>query len=244
MHHCKKHVWNTTHLRKQQVHRKLLCFYSHLGFVAFSFWFFRLSSWSLLLSLSKRCGRGLGMFSSLPRKTLRKHYTRPQNTWSSQKVRRQRWTPPGSPYLLTGLHGRCAGLLVLLFWFLSRPGTVAITDSHILAHFGPFSFFLQWVSSCFFPDTVQSMDEIAVLLSQSFLDLFKARRLLFKSKQGDFIKSLCVCAQGVDCTDASGIPQTIQSLACQYKTGIEEACVGWKRNVSCYNHSCHSDGNG
>ncbi len=35
---------------------------------------------------------------------------------------------------------------------------------------------------------IQSTDEIAVLLSQSFLDLYKVRNQLFKSKQGDFIK--------------------------------------------------------
>ena len=128
--------------------------YSHLDFVSHFLW---ISVFVVITAVTEqRRGRRLGVFSSVPKKTVREHYTRPE----SQRARRQRWTPPGTPYLLTGQHGRRSGLLGLLFWFLSRPGTVAIGDSHILAlgwlwplfHLKLFFFFNEF--PLVFPDTV------------------------------------------------------------------------------------------
>lgn len=103
------------------------------------------------------------------------------------------------------------------FCFDSSPGpgqSPSVTHTYwLLADFGPFFFsnFFFFLSSMnfllFFQ--IQSVDEIAVLLSQSFLDLFKVRSQLFKSKQGDFIKSLCAHWYTRN-------PQTIQSCGCQY----------------------------
>lgn len=72
---------------------------------------------------------------------------------------------------------------------------------------------------------IQSTDEIAVLLSQSFLDLFKVRNQLFKSKQGDFIKRVCVCT-GVDCTDASEIPKQYKAWLVSIRQGLKKLVEG------------------
>lgn len=156
--------------------------------------------WSLLQGHGRGLVGGGGEFSFRShRKTVRKYYMRPQ---TPHQARSQCWTPPGTPYnqhLLTGLHSLRVGLLVLLFWFLSRSGTVAISDSCILAlrwlwllfildFF--FFFLIQWISSCFFQ--IQCNEEKAALLSHSFLDLIKVRNQLFKIKQGDFMTGLCV----------------------------------------------------
>lgn len=103
------------------------------------------------------------------------------------------------------------------FSFDSSPGlgqSPSVTHTYwLLADFGLFSsetFFSSMNFLLFFQ--IQSTDEIAVLLSQSFLDLFKVRSQLFKSKQGEFIKSLCVHRGWLHWCKWN--PQTIQSLAC------------------------------
>lgn len=163
-------------------------------------------------------------------------------------------TSPGTPFFtaMSSQAGR-SGLLVLLFWFLSSAGTVAISDSHMLAlgwlwlffilNFSFFFFFLllQWISSCFFQ--IQSVDEIAVLLSQSFLDLFKVRSQLLKSKQRGTFERVCG-APGLIAPVQVKSPNKYKAWLVSNQTGMEGTCRGWKRNVSCYNRSCHSAGNG
>lgn len=127
------------------------------------------------------------------RKTVRKSYMRPQTLG---EARRQRRNISRNSFFFTAISSQAgrSGLLVLLFWFVSRPGTVAISDSHMLAlgWLWPF-FILNFFSFSFFSSSssmnfllffqIQSVDEIAVLLSQSFLDLFKVRSQLLKSKR-------------------------------------------------------------
>lgn len=126
--------------------------------------------WSLLL-LSVDEGECEEYFSFWSRrKTVRKHYMRPP---TPHQARSQCWIPPGTPHsqrLLTGLRGLRVGLLMLLFWFLPRPGTVAIHDSCILA--------LRWlwplfISAFFFFSMnfllffqIQYMDESGVIVSK------------------------------------------------------------------------------
>lgn len=113
------------------------------------------------------------------------------------------------------------------FGFISRPGTVAISDSCILAFrwlwplfisdfFLCVCVFFHWISSCFFQ--IQCTAKRAGILSQSFLDLLKVRSQLFKIKQGGrrglYQEFMCVWTR-VHRTDASEIPK-------QYKAW----CVG------------------
>lgn len=165
--------------------------------------------WSLLL-LSVDEGECEEYFSFWShRKTVRKHYMRPR---TPHQARSQCWIAPGTPHsqrLLTGLRGLRVGLLMLLFWFLPRPGTVAICDSCILAlrwlwplFISDFFFFFQWISSCF----------------SRYSTWMKKRRYCLKvswtcSRSGTSCSRLGrgtlwrVCVPGVDCTDASEIPK-------------------------------------
>lgn len=129
-------------------------------------------------------------------KRVRKHYMRSPNIWSNQRA-------GGSAghlqeLLITRIPSQaCADVRVgcCCFCFDSSPvlgQSPSVTHTYwLLADFGHFSsemfffFFLQRISSCFFQ--IQYVDEITVLLSQSFLDLFKVKSQL--SKQGDFIES-------------------------------------------------------
>lgn len=200
--------------------------------------------WSLLL-LSVDEGECEEYFSFWShRKTVRKHYMRPR---TPHQARSQCWIAPGTPHsqrLLTGLRGLRVGLLMLLFWFLPRPGTFAICDSCILAlrWLWPlfisdfFLFFFQWISSCF----------------SRYSTWMKKRRYCLKvswtcSRSGTSCSRLgrgtSLCTRGW-LYWCKWNPQTIQSMVCQYYTGIEETCREWKQNVSWWCHSCHSAGNG
>lgn len=147
---------------------------------------------STLLCPSRGMGEGGECRSySSRRKTVRKYYMRPQTLGEARRQRRNiSRNSFFHRHVLTGRPQWAAGALVLipLQCWDSRHQWLTHAGSWLtLAFFHPklflFFFFLllQWISSCFFQ--IQSVDEIAVLLSQSFLDLFKVRSQWLKSKQ-------------------------------------------------------------
>ena len=176
------------------------------------------------------------VFTIPHRKIVRKRYMRSQTLGKSSAESLQELPRTNRPAQ--------AAAVLLLFWFFSRSGTFATNDSLILAlgwrwPLFVFSFFFSMNFLLFFQ--IQSLDEIVVLLSQRFLDLFKVRGQLFNSKYWDFMKSLCCWA---DCTDAGEIPKQHKASLLSIRLRLKRLVEGGGENVYHKNNRCHSAGNG
>lgn len=174
------------------------------------------------------------------RTTAKKCCTRPQTFKSREEVFQPSRNSPNPAALLrlaqTGPRSQVSDLRSQVPGFLSRSGPrPPVTHSDWLLPLAPF--YLQLFFSSQLPPVfvqILELDEVVVLLSQSFLDVSEVRSQLLNSEHGTLWR-----VSTVHCTDAGEIPQLHKALLLSIRLRLKppRGCGVWGGGETCKNHS-------